>query len=125
MHSHLVCSLAAFIALTSSSASGNGAAAPVASGSASAAWSITQTGHVVTCAHAGATSVSLLLHSRASGFDTASSFACVNGQGTLSVPTGTYDVRLSLRAADGATLATAPLQAGVTIAAGRVTALRP
>jgi hypothetical protein len=69
--------------------------------------------------------VSLLLHNRASGEDAVSSFACADKQGTTSlVPVGTYDGTLALRAADGFTMATAPIQSSILIAAGQVTALR-
>jgi hypothetical protein len=78
------------------------------------------------CAHVGAASVSLLLHSRASGAEVASAFACTDTQGTTPlVAAGAYDATLTLRAADGTTLATAPTQANVTIDAGQVAALAP
>ena len=126
MRSTLLCFLAALVALTSSSACGSCGPDPAARGSASAAWSITVAGQAVTCAHVGAASVSLVVHSRASGDDTVSSFACTDAEGsTPPVPAGVYDATLALHAADGATLATAPMQAAVTIAAEQVTALRP
>ena len=128
MHSKLLCSIAALVALTSSSACGNCSPVPVpvARGSASASWSITTAGNVTTCARAGAAAVSLLLHSRASGEDTLTSFACTDMQATTApLPAGTYDATLALHAADGGTMATAPLQAAITIAAGQVAPLQP
>ena len=66
------------------------------------------------------------LHSRASGADVTSVFACTDTQGTTPlVAAGAYDAMLTLRAADGATLATAPTRANVTIDAGQVVALTP
>jgi hypothetical protein len=127
MHSKL-CSLAVLVALTSSSACGScgPVPVPVARGSASAAWSITTAGNVTTCARVGATSVSLLLHNRARGDDTLTSFACTDTQATTApLPAGTYDATLALHASDGVTMTTAPLQAAITIAAGQVTALQP
>ena len=128
MDSKLLCSVAVLVALTSSSACGNcgPVPVPVTRGSASASWSITTAGNITTCARAGAATVSLLLHNRATGDDTLTSFACTDTQGTtFPVPAGTYDATLTLHAQDGATLETAPVQAAVTIAPGQVTALRP
>ena len=128
MHSKLLCSLAALVALTSGSACGScgPVPVPVARGSASASWSITRAGNVTTCARAGAATVSLLLHDRASGEDTLTSFACTDTQATTApLPAGTYDATLALHAADGVIMATAPMQPAITIAAGQVTALRP
>jgi hypothetical protein len=126
MRSKLLCSFAALVALTSSSACGSCGPDPVARGSMSASWSITTAGSITTCARVGATSVSLRLHNRTSGEDTASSFACPAAQGTTSpLPAGTYDATLALHAGDGVTIATAPMQAAITITAGQVTPLRP
>jgi len=44
---------------------------------------------------------------------------------TAPLPAGTYDATLALHAADGGTMATAPLQAAITIAAGQVAPLQP
>jgi hypothetical protein len=60
------------------------------------------------------------------GADVTPAFACTDTQGkTPLVAAGTYDVTFTLHAADGATLATAPTQAGVTIGAGQLVALAP
>ncbi|HEY0484398.1 MAG TPA: hypothetical protein VGD37_43055 [Kofleriaceae bacterium] len=126
MRSKLLCSLAALVAIASSTACGTCGPDMAARGSASAAWSITVGGQPATCAQVGAASVSLLLHSRASGSDTVSSFACTQVLGATSpVVAGAYDATLTLHAADGATLAAMPTQASVSIGAGEVTALRP
>lgn len=122
----LLCSIVALLALASSAACGNCGPDIAARGSASAAWSITMLGQPTTCARVGAASVSLRLQSRASGTDITSAFACTDTQGTTSaIVAGTYDATLTLRAADGAILATAPSQAGITIGAGQVAALAP
>jgi hypothetical protein len=127
MHSKLLGSLAALVALASSACGSCGPVpVPVAHGSASASWSITTAGNVTTCARAGAATVSLLLHNRASGDDALTSFTCTDTQGTTPpLPAGTYDATLALHAADGVTMVTAPMQAAITIAGGQVTALRP
>jgi hypothetical protein len=97
-----------------------------ARGSVSAAWSITALGHVATCAQVGATSVSVLLHSRANTEDVTAAFPCTDTQGTTPpVVAGAFDATLTLRAADGAAIATAPIQAAITVAAGQVTELAP
>src|ERR1044071_138200 len=122
MHSKLLGSFAALVALTSSSACGScgPVPVPVARGSASASWSITRAGNVTTCARAGAATVSLLLHDRASGEDTLTSFACTDTHATTApLPAGTYDATLALHAADGVIMATAPMQPAITIAAGQ------
>lgn len=126
MRTKLLCSLAVLAAFTSSSACGSCGSAPAARGSAGAIWSITVLGQAATCAQVGAASVSLLLHSRASGEDTLSSFPCADAEGTPPpVLAGAYDATLALHAADGTALAAAPTQAGVMIAAAQATALRP
>ncbi len=126
MSSKLFCSIAALVALASTTACNSCGPDMAARGSASAAWSITALGQPVTCAHVGAASVSLLLHSRASGNDTVSAFGCADTEGTTSpLAAGAYDATLTLHAANGATLAAAPTQAAVTITAGQVTGLRP
>lgn len=126
MISKLPCSIAALLALASSAACNSCGPDMTAGGTASAAWSITAAGRPATCAQVGAASVSLRLHSRASGVDITSAFACTDTQGATSpVVAGAYDATLTLRAADGATIATAPTQAAITIAANQVTALAP
>ncbi len=96
-----------------------------ARGSASIAWSQTMADRPVTCARAGAVSVSLLLHPRG-GDDITTTFACADGEGTTPpVLAGPYDATLTLRAADGTVIATAPTQANVTVGADLVTALAP
>ncbi len=126
MTSKLLCSIAALLALASSPACGNCGPAMGPRGAASAAWSITVLGQPTTCAQVGATSVSLLLHNRASGTEITAAFTCTNTQGkTALVAAGAYDATLTLHAADGTILATAPIQAGVTIGAGQLAALAP
>jgi hypothetical protein len=126
MHSKLLCSLAALVALASGSACGNCTPDSVARGSVAASWLITTGGNATTCARVGATSVSLLLHNRASATDTVTSFACSDTQGTTSpLAVGTYDATLALHAADGFTIATAAMQAAIAITTGQVTPLQP
>src|SRR3569833_613614 len=125
MHSKLLCSITALVALTSTGACGSGNSDPGARGSASTSWMILRDASVTTCARVGATSVSLLLHNRGTGEGFVTSFACTASQGTTpSVPVGTYDATLALHAADGFTLSTAPMQAAI-VAAGQITALQP
>lgn len=125
MRLQLVSFLAA-LALTSSSACGNCGPDNAARGSASVTWSITAANLSATCASAGAASVSLALHSRATGDDTPFTFSCTDGQGmTAPVPAGAYGATATLRAADGATLATVAVPTAITIAAGQVATLDP
>src|SRR6266496_2415125 len=125
MRSNLVYAIAALVVLLGSTACDRCRHVPALRSSASTSWSITSAGNVATCAQVGAASVSLLLHNRASGDDTASSFACADMQGTSTpVAVGTYDATLILRAADGATVAAGPTQAAFTIAADLVTELQ-
>lgn len=123
----LLCSLTALFALAGSPACGNCGPDNAQRGSTSITWSINILHDLTaTCAQAGATSVSLLLHDHASGADTHATFACTDSAGTTSaVRAGAYDATLSLHAADGATLATAPTQSGIAITAGQVTKLAP
>ena len=124
MISKVLCLITTLLALASSPACGSCSPDTSARGTASAAWSINLLGRSATCARVGATSVSLFLHSRASGIDVTSTFACTDTEGTTSpVAAGTYDATFTLHAADGAILATAPTQASVTIGADQVAAL--
>jgi hypothetical protein len=92
----------------------------------SASWSISALGQRVTCTRAGATSVSVRLHSPVSGVDAVFSFDCTSAQDTTPpIPVGMYDVTLTLRAADGAPLTEAPTQAAIAIASDEVTAASP
>lgn len=126
MNSKLVCSFTLLIALTGSPACGMCGSAPAAFGSASASWTITVHDRLATCARVGAASVSLQLHNRATGADVTAAFPCSDGEGTTApVTAGTYEATLTLRAAEGAIVATAPPQAAVTIGAGQLTALAP
>ncbi len=126
MISKILCSIAALLALASSPACSSCNPTTAPRGSVSAAWSITVLDTASTCARVGAASVSVLLHNRASGAEVTSTFACTDSQGTTApVAAGAYDATLALHAADGAFLATAPTQAGVTIGAAQVVALAP
>jgi hypothetical protein len=126
MTSKLLCSIAALLALASSPACSNCRPATAARGSVSATWSITVLSQPTTCARVGAASVIVLLHPRVSGAAITSAFACTDTQGTTApVAAGEYDATLSLQAADGTILATAPTQAGITIGAAQVVALTP
>ena len=126
MTSKLLCSIIALLTLASSPACSNCGPATAASGSVSATWSITVLSQPTTCARVGAASVIVLLHPRVSGADITSAFACTDTQGTTApVAAGEYDATLSLQAADGTTLATAPTQASITIGAAQVVALAP
>ncbi len=126
MHSKLLGSILALAAVASDLACNRCGPDTVPQGAATLTWSITMADQRVTCAHAGATSVSLALHNRASGEDTSSAFACTDPQGTTSpLPVGTYDATITLRAVDGAPVATAPMQAAIPITLGQVTTLRP
>jgi hypothetical protein len=91
----------------------------------SVAWSITDLAGVSTCARAGATSVSLALHSRRSAEAFRFTFPCTESQATSSIAAGPYDATLSLHAADGATLAVGPTQADLNIGVGGTIALDP
>jgi hypothetical protein len=126
MISRSLCSIAALFALASSPACSRCGPDMPARGTALAAWSITTAGQLTTCAQVGAASVSVLLHSRASGTDVTSVFACTDSQGLTSpVVAGPYDATLTLRTADGAAIATAPIQGPVTIVADQLTDLAP
>ena len=126
MTTKLLCSIVALFALASSPACSNCSPDTAARGSVSAAWSITLLGQPTTCARVGASTVIVLLHPRASGADITAAFACTATQGTTApVAAGAYDATLSLLAADGSILATAPTQAGVTVGATPVVALAP
>lgn len=95
-------------------------------GSISLAWSITDpTGRPETCAQVGARSVALRLRNRAGGDVVATAFPCERSPGTAQVAAGVYDISIELHAPDGTSLATAPAQTGVNIAAGRVKTLTP
>jgi hypothetical protein len=96
-----------------------------ARGNVAAVWSITAFGEPTTCAHVGAATVSVLLHSRDGGNDAAFSFPCADAKATAAVAAGAYEATLSLRAVDGAPLSTAPVQAKVTIGAGQLVTLAP
>ncbi|MEO7735630.1 MAG: hypothetical protein ABIY55_32045 [Kofleriaceae bacterium] len=52
-------------------------------------------------------------------------FPCNEGAGTANVAPGLYDVAIELHDANGAKLATAPVQASVGVAVGRTTTLTP
>ena len=126
MTTKLLCSIAALFALASNSACSNCSPDAAARGSVSAAWSITLLGQPTTCARVGASTVIVLLHPRASGADITAAFPCTDAQGTTTpIAAGVYDATLSLQAADGSILATAPTQAGVTVGATPVAALAP
>ena len=122
----ITCFVAALVALASVPACGTCGSEPAALGFATVSWSVSTHDHVATCAQVGAASVSLQLHSRARVADVVAAFPCTDGEGTTSpITAGPYEATLTLRAADGTTLATAPPQTAVTIAAGQVTALAP
>ena len=124
MSSKILCSIAVLLALASAACDNCGPNV-TARGAASVTWQITVNGQPATCARVGAASVSLLLHSRTSA-DSTFAFSCTDTQGTTPLVTaGAYEATLTLRAADGATLAIAPTQATVTIAADQVTRLAP
>src|SRR3954468_17655675 len=126
MTSKLLCSIAAMLALASIPACSSCNPTTTPRGSVLAAWSITVRSQPIACARVGAASVSLLLHNRASGADVTSTFACTDAQGTTTpMAAGTYDATLTLHAANGATLATAPTQASIAVGAAQVVALAP
>ena len=125
MYAKLLCTLITLLVLSSYAACTPGGPDVTAHGSASAVWSIAVADQSATCASVGATSVALLLHPRR-GEDVTASFPCVIGQGTTPpVTAGPYDATLTLRAADGAVIATSQPQPGVTIGADQTTALAP
>jgi hypothetical protein len=118
--------LVALIVFALGSGCGGGSPPPPATGSLSLAWSITHPdGHAVTCADVNARSVALRLLPRAGGDVIATALPCTASPGTAQVAPGVYDVTIELHAANGAKLATAPLQTGVAIVAGRVKTLTP
>ncbi|HEX7841476.1 MAG TPA: hypothetical protein VF469_28580 [Kofleriaceae bacterium] len=95
-------------------------------GSITLSWSITDLGgKPLRCAQVVARSVALRLHARAGGRVVATTLPCEATPGTAQVPSGVYDVAIELHAADGRTLATAPEQTRVAIAAGQVKRLLP
>jgi len=99
---------------------------PPANGSISLAWSITDsTGHPASCAQVGARSVALRLRNHAGGDVVATAFPCEASPGTAQVAAGLYDVAIELHSPDGTGLATAPVQPGVSIVAGRTKTLTP
>ena len=99
---------------------------PPANGSISVAWSIQSPGGLpMSCEQAGAHSAALRLRSRATNTVIATAFPCASSPGTAQVAPGAYDVSFLLNEADGTLLGTAPDQAGVTIASGRLTTLAP
>jgi len=99
---------------------------PPLQGAASLAWTVTNTSaQPIACAHVGALTASLLLHSASTG-DTELPFPCAAGAVTTPlVDAGTYDATLMLRAAGGALVAAGPTQPSLTIIAGQITALAP
>jgi hypothetical protein len=116
------------IAFALGGACGEDAPVPVqTTGAISLAWSIhDQNGRAASCADVGAQSVALRLRNRTTGgVLTPAAFPCEATPGTARVAPGVYDVAIELRAADGATLATANEQTGVTITAGQDRALTP
>jgi hypothetical protein len=126
MTSKLLCSFAALLVLASIPACSSCNPTTTPRGSVLAAWSITVRSQPIACARVGAASVSLLLHNRASGADVTSTFACTDAQDTTApVAAGAYDATLTLHTIDGAILATAPTQAGITVRAAQVVALAP
>jgi hypothetical protein len=125
MRSKIPFSVAA-LALASTAACNSCGPDGAARGSASITWSITALGGIATCARAGATSVSLALHSRGSADEARFEFPCTDSQATTPpITAGPYEATLTLRASDGATLAVGPTQAAVAIGAGQVTTLAP
>ena len=95
-------------------------------GAISLAWSIrAANGAVVSCDAIGARFVALRIRNRASGAFTVTAFPCANSPGTLQLSPALYDVSFQLDGGDGARLATAPDQTGVSILAGRVRQLDP
>jgi hypothetical protein len=114
------------LAFAASSCGGNSPPPPPTSGSVTLTWSITDLNHrPATCGQVSARSVALRLRNRASGVVTATVFPCEASPGTARVPVGTYDAAFALTAANGSTLATAPPQTGVTVAANQTKRLTP
>jgi hypothetical protein len=125
MATKLLCLFVSALVLSTSAACNRCSPDVTARGAASVAWSISIADQPASCAAVGATSVTLLLHPRA-GADVTTAFACTDGQGTTpAVVAGPYEATVTLRAADGAVIATAPTQASVTIGADQVTTLSP
>jgi hypothetical protein len=125
MRSNVLCSILAALAVLSAAACNRCDRQPAANSSVSIAWSITDFAGVSTCARAGATSVSLVLHNRRSAEDSRFTFPCTESQATSPIVAGPYDATLSLHGADGATLAVGPPQADLAIGAGGIVALDP
>jgi hypothetical protein len=125
MRSNVLCTLLAALAFVSAAACNRCDRRPDGNSSVSVAWSITDLAGVSTCARAGATSVSLALHSRRSAEAFRFTFPCTESQATSSIAAGPYDATLSLHAADGATLAVGPTQADLNIGVGGTIALDP
>jgi len=79
----------------------------------------------VACDKIGAGAVTVLAHNRAFDGGTTEVFTCATGMGeSQALPPGTYDFDFQLTSVGG-TLATAPAQHGVELAAGQNTALMP
>ena len=105
----------------------SGCPAPTpASGAISVSWTLRAANDVaVSCNQVGARFVALRLRNRATAAVTATAFPCPNSPGTAQIAPGLYDVVFQLDGADGARLATAPDQIGVSIVSGRLTQLEP
>jgi len=95
-------------------------------GSVSIAWSIANgSGQPSSCFQTRATSVAVRLQNRTGGTPVFTAFPCNDGAGTANIAPGLYDVAIELHDANGATLATAPVQASVAVAVGRTKTLTP
>jgi len=95
-------------------------------GSVSIAWSIANgTGQPSSCFQTRATSVALRIQSRTGGTPVFTAFPCNDGAGTANVAPGLYDIAIELHDANGAKLATVPVQASVAVAVGRTKTLTP
>lgn len=95
-------------------------------GRVSLAWSLTDlAGQPVTCDQVGGKTVALELRNQAGVSGVAASFSCGNSPSeTQDLVAGTYNVSFRLNGNDG-TIATAPDQIGVIVAAGPTTVLAP
>jgi hypothetical protein len=113
------------LAIAIASRCGSHSPAPT-NGSITVAWSILdRQDNPATCAQVGARTIALRLRNGANGEISAISLPCEASPGAASVAPGIYDIALELRAADNATLATAPEQVSVAIVAGQLTRLTP
>ena len=117
--------LGAWVALASNTACGSCSSDTPARGSISVTWSITGLDRQpTTCEQVGAATVFVELRNRAGDTRTAS-FPCDQSPGTTEVVAGAYAAAFELRTPNGTTLAAAPTQPTVTVAAGQVTTLTP